>query len=93
MKYQIDYKSFYDDSPDMLFSVDAETGNIIECNDTLVTNLGYTKKEVIGMNIVEMYHPDDMERVKENFNSFKHAIECVVSISKQNEGWIKSLAK
>ena len=28
-----------------------------------------------------------------NFNSFKHALECVVSISKQNEGWIKGLAK
>jgi len=28
-----------------------------------------------------------------NFNSFKHAIECTVSISKQNEGRIKSLAK
>ena len=28
-----------------------------------------------------------------NFNSFKHSIECVVSASKQNEGWIKSLAR
>lgn len=28
-----------------------------------------------------------------NFNSFKHAIECVASVSKQNEGWIKSLAE
>lgn len=28
-----------------------------------------------------------------NFNAFAHAIECVVSVSKQNEGWIKSLAR
>jgi len=28
-----------------------------------------------------------------NFNSFKYAMECVVSISKQNEGWIKSINK
>ncbi|MFC1813355.1 four helix bundle protein [Thermodesulfobacteriota bacterium] len=28
-----------------------------------------------------------------NFNSFKHAIGCVVSVGKQNEGWIKSHAK
>jgi hypothetical protein len=28
-----------------------------------------------------------------NFNSFKHAMECVVSVSKQNEGWIKSIDK
>lgn len=28
-----------------------------------------------------------------NFNSFQHAIECVVSVSKQNEGWIRSIGK
>ena len=28
-----------------------------------------------------------------NFNSFKHAIECTVSVSKQNEGWIRSFVK
>ncbi len=28
-----------------------------------------------------------------NFNSFKNAMECVVSVSKQNEGWIKSINK
>jgi len=28
-----------------------------------------------------------------NFKSFQHAIDGVVSLGKQNEGWIKSLAK
>ena len=28
-----------------------------------------------------------------SFKSFQHAIEGMVSISKQNEGWIRSLAK
>ena len=28
-----------------------------------------------------------------NFKSFQHALECTVSVSKQNEGWIKSLSK
>ena len=28
-----------------------------------------------------------------NFQSFQHAIEEVVSVSKQNEGWIKSLSR
>jgi hypothetical protein len=27
-----------------------------------------------------------------NFKSFRHAIEGIVSVSKQNEGWIKSLS-
>ena len=28
-----------------------------------------------------------------SFKSFQHALECTVSVSKQNEGWIKSLSK
>ena len=28
-----------------------------------------------------------------SFNAFQHAIEGVVSVSKQNEGWINNLAK
>jgi PAS domain S-box-containing protein len=96
MKYQIDYKGFYDESPDMLFSVDAETGNIIECNDTLTTNLGYSKDEVIGKNIIEMYHPDDEERVKENFKSFKHKgklIHSEFSALKKNKEIIEVTVK
>ena len=71
MDYQIDYKGFYEDSPDMLFSVEAKTGNIIECNRTILANLGYTKNEILGKNIIDMYHPDSKERVKENFRSFQ----------------------
>ena len=28
-----------------------------------------------------------------NFKSFQHAIEGIISVSKQNEGWIKSLSR
>jgi PAS domain S-box-containing protein len=72
MDYQIDYRGFYEDSPDMLFSVEARTGKIIECNRTLLTCLGYAKNEILGKNIIELYHPDYLEKVKENFQSFKN---------------------
>lgn len=71
MSPEIDYRSFYENSPDMLFSVDAKTGNIVECNRTLLTNLGYTKEEVLQKHITEMYHPDESSRVIENYLSFK----------------------
>lgn len=32
-------------------------------------------------------------RAFEGFQSFQHAIEGTVSVSRQNEGWIKSLSK
>ena len=64
MSYQIDYQSFYENSPDMLFSVEAKTGNIIECNRTLLTILGYKKYEILGKNIIGMYHPGSRDRAR-----------------------------
>ena len=79
MGYQIDYKSFYEDSPDMLFSVEAKTGNIIECNGTLLSVLGYTKNEFLGKNIIDMYHPDSRDRAKENLSSFQATGDLIYS--------------
>jgi PAS domain S-box-containing protein len=79
MNYQIDYQGFYEDSPDMLFSVEAGTGRIIECNRTLQKILGYSKKEILEKNITEMYHQDDVERVRQNFRSFTNTGKLIYS--------------
>lgn len=72
MSVQINYKEFYEDSPDMLFSVEASTGNVIECNSTLLTSLGYSKEEVLSKHVTELYHSDDFDRVSQNYLSFKN---------------------
>ena len=41
------YQDLYEHAPDMFVSVDTKTAVIIECNQTLADNLGYTKKEII----------------------------------------------
>ena len=55
------YHDLYDNAPDMYVSVDAKTAEIIECNQTLVNELGYTRKEIIGRPIFDMYTPDSAE--------------------------------
>lgn len=64
------YIDLYDHAPDMYVSVDAKTASINRCNQTVADSLGYTKEEIIGRPIFELYHPDCMEDVQKAFNSF-----------------------
>jgi two-component system cell cycle sensor histidine kinase/response regulator CckA len=60
------YQDLYDNAPDMDLSVDAKTAAIISCNQTLADSLGYTKEEIIGRPVFDMYAPDSAEYVKAN---------------------------
>lgn len=64
------YQDLYDNAPDMFVSVSAKTSEIIECNQTFVQAIGYTKDEIIGRPIFDMYHPDSLEEAKKAFESF-----------------------
>lgn len=64
------YQDLYDNAPDMYVSVDAKTSLILECNQTLTTTLGYTKNDIIGRPIFEMYHPDSHTEAKKVFQKF-----------------------
>ena len=79
MPVKINYKDFYENSPDMLFSVEAATGNVIECNKTLLNRLGYTKEEILSKHITEMYHSDDYDLVSQNYQSFKNTGKLIYS--------------
>jgi len=59
-----EYTNLYNNVPDMLVSVDAETGNVIQCNQTLIDKLGYTRSEIIGHPALDFYHPDCLEKGK-----------------------------
>ncbi|MBN2789866.1 MAG: PAS domain S-box protein [Candidatus Delongbacteria bacterium] len=54
------FYSLYNNAPDMYASVDADSGTIIECNDTLLNRTGYKREEVIGINIFDIYHEDSL---------------------------------
>ena len=69
-KSEYEYLDLYDNAPDMYVSVNAKTALIEKCNQTLVNNSGYTKEEIVGHPIFEIYHPDCMEEVKKTFKQF-----------------------
>ncbi|MDH4129358.1 MAG: PAS domain S-box protein [Spirochaetota bacterium] len=64
------YHEIYENAPDMFACIDLETTCIIDCNFRLVEKTGYTKDELIGMSIFEIYHPDCLTTAEELFNIF-----------------------
>ncbi|MBL4658249.1 MAG: PAS domain-containing protein [Flavobacteriales bacterium] len=64
-----EYKDYYDNSPDMFGSIDTETGKLVQCNKAMARVLGYTKNELLGRAVMELYHPDNRESVKKLFQS------------------------
>jgi len=69
-KSEARYTDLYDNSPDMHVSVDAKTTLILRCNQTLADKLGYSKEEIVGCPVFDMYHPDCMDKVQKTFRVF-----------------------
>lgn len=64
------YSDFYNHAPDLLFSVDAKTGIILECNQTACSELGYEKSELVGRRVFEIYTPECREKATETLQVF-----------------------
>jgi PAS domain S-box-containing protein len=64
------YMDLYENAPDMYASVNARTALIEQCNNTLSSTLGYSKEEIIGRPVFEIYHPDCLEEVQNTFKLF-----------------------
>ena len=60
----------YDHAPDMYVSVEAETATVRQCNQTLANRLGYSKEEILGKPVVNLYHPNCMDKVHGVFQTF-----------------------
>ncbi len=68
---QAQYQDLYDHAPDMFASADADSGMITKCNDRLCKVLGWTKAEILGRPIVDLYHPDCSDGVHKVFEEFR----------------------
>jgi len=64
------YLDLYEHAPDMYVSVDARTGNVLECNETLVRAVGWAKEQIIGRPVLELYHPDSADAARRAFAMF-----------------------
>lgn len=64
------YQDFYEHAPDMFTSVDAQTGRYVAVNETFARATGYTREELIGRPLMDLYHPDARDAVREAFARF-----------------------
>lgn len=49
------YSSLYENSNEMLASVNNQTNKIIRCNETLANKLGYSKEEILNRSIISLH--------------------------------------
>jgi PAS domain S-box-containing protein len=64
------YYDLYDHAPDLMTSIDIATARIVQCNQTLATALGFSKDEIVGRPIFDLYHPDSQSQAKDVFRTF-----------------------
>lgn len=64
------YRDLYENAPDMFSSVDVATKKIVECNQTFAKATGFSKKEIIGKSVFDIYDPACLDEVKYAFESF-----------------------
>lgn len=62
------YLDLYDNAPTMFLSVEFLTGIIIECNDTLLKKTGFKRSEIVGNQLLEIFHQDGL---KNNWTAFQ----------------------
>ncbi len=64
------YRDLYDHAPDMFLSIDVKSAAIIDCNQTLLNITGYSREEVVGRSMNELYHADCADQVRVAFQTF-----------------------
>ncbi|HNB53479.1 MAG TPA: PAS domain S-box protein, partial [Anaerolineales bacterium] len=62
------YRALYHENPSMFFTLDTQ-GAIISVNDFGANQLGYTKDELIGQSVLDVFYMEDREAVKKQFQA------------------------
>lgn len=63
------FKIFYDRAPDMYYSISAQ-GVLLNCNETFLRNLGFTREEIIGKPVFGLIDACSMDYAKASFQQF-----------------------
>lgn len=66
----IERTELYNQSPGLMLSVAADTAQIVECNERFLKEIGYTRDEIIGLNVFNLYHPNSVENARWAFKQF-----------------------
>jgi len=79
------YEVLYHHSPDLLMLLNPEDGVIRDCNRTLLDRLGYTRDEIVGKKIFDLYASPERKKVRKAFQQFRttgeiHGLEAQVLV-------------
>jgi PAS domain S-box-containing protein len=69
------YRTLYDNLADMCATLDVETERVVDCNATLSQALGYTKHELVGRSVRDLYAPQSHAAHDEDHGLFGQAKE------------------
>ena len=64
------YQDLFENASDMFLAVDARTSHVLRCNRTASRVLGFSRDEIVGKPVFNLYHPDCLDTVKEVFRQF-----------------------
>ncbi len=64
-KSEAKYFDLYNNAPDMFLSINIKNSKIVDCNQTLLNQLGYTRNELIGKSVFDLYAPKTIRRINE----------------------------
>jgi PAS domain S-box-containing protein len=67
---ELKYESLLRTAPEAILLIDIHTGEIVEANDAVTELLGYERSTITGMDITELYPPEDRSRYAGNLERF-----------------------
>jgi len=64
------YRTAFNTSPDLFYRVDPE-GKILDCNDTAIKTLGYTRNELVGIPLFNIYAEESKPNAEKYFKEWQ----------------------
>ncbi|MGO9308471.1 MAG: PAS domain-containing protein [Spirochaetia bacterium] len=66
------YRGLVENSPDLVYVLDA-SAKLLFINDTVETLLGYSKRDLIGKELIDLVHPEDRQQAYWPLRERRHA--------------------
>ncbi len=66
------YRFLYEDNPSMYFTVDLD-GTVLSVNRFGAGQLGYSREELRGRPVFDIFHPEDRECIRQRLTEYSHS--------------------
>ena len=70
-QFDKNYRDFFNNIPDSIFILDA-SANMVDVNDNCTELTGYSRKELISMNVKDFLLPDDKKHSAQYFKKLRN---------------------